>query len=163
MQCNFCKRIYDSPTKPAGRDHGHPLAAAAFDYLERVLAKEPRISVVGIAGPGDPFATPSLTLETLQLVREAYPEMLLCVASNGLGLPPHAESLGKLAVSHVTLTVNAVDPQVAPRSTPGSATARRSIAGCRRPSCSGAASRKRSACSSNTTWSSRSTRSSSPG
>ena len=67
---------------------------------------------MGIAGPGDPFATPSLTLETLRLVREAYPEMLLCVASNGLGLPPHAEALGKLAVSHVTLTVNAVDPQI---------------------------------------------------
>ena len=38
--------------------------------------------------------------------------MLLCVASNGLGVPPHAEALGKLAVSHVTLTVNAVDPQI---------------------------------------------------
>ena len=38
--------------------------------------------------------------------------MLLCVASNGLGVPPHAEALGKLPVSHVTLTVNAVDPQI---------------------------------------------------
>ena len=77
-----------------------------------MLAKDNRISVVGIAGPGDPFATPSLTLETLRLVHEAYPEMLLCVASNGLGVPPHAEALAKLQVSHVTLTVNAVDPQI---------------------------------------------------
>ena len=113
VQCNFCKRIYDcaNESRP-GVTTAILSPRQALDYLDRVLAKDARISVVGIAGPGDPLATPSLTLETLRLVREAYPEMLLCVASNGLGLPPHAEALGKLAVSHVTLTVNAVDPQV---------------------------------------------------
>ncbi len=113
VQCNFCKRIYDcaNESRP-GVTTAILSPRQSLDYLQRVLAKDSRISVVGIAGPGDPLATPSLTLETLRLVREAYPEMLLCVASNGLGAPPHAEALGKLAVSHVTLTVNAVDPQI---------------------------------------------------
>jgi nitrogen fixation protein NifB len=113
VQCNFCKRIYDcaNESRP-GVTTAILSPRQSLNYLQRVLARDNRITVVGIAGPGDPFATPSLTLETLRLVREAYPEMLLCVASNGLGLPPHAEALGKLAVSHVTLTVNATDPQV---------------------------------------------------
>ena len=38
--------------------------------------------------------------------------MLLCVASNGLGIAPYASRLAAIGVSHVTLTVNAVDPQV---------------------------------------------------
>jgi nitrogen fixation protein NifB len=113
VQCNFCKRIYDCANESRPGVTTAILAPRqALDYLQRVLAKDTRISVVGIAGPGDPFATPSLTLETLRLVHAAYPEMLLCVASNGLGVPAHAEELGKLQVSHVTLTVNAVDPQI---------------------------------------------------
>ena len=59
-----------------------------------------------------PFATPEKTLETLRLVRKRHPEMLLCVASNGLGVAPYAAELAALGVSHVTLTVNAVDPVV---------------------------------------------------
>jgi nitrogen fixation protein NifB len=113
VQCNFCKRIYDCTNESRPGVTTAILAPRqALDYLQRVLAKDTRISVVGIAGPGDPFATPSLTLETLRLVHAACPEMLLCVASNGLGVPAHAEELGKLQVSHVTLTVNAVDPQI---------------------------------------------------
>jgi nitrogen fixation protein NifB len=38
--------------------------------------------------------------------------MLLCVASNGLEIAAHAAELGKLQVSHVTITVNAVDPAI---------------------------------------------------
>ena len=38
--------------------------------------------------------------------------MLLCVASNGLCVPEYAEQLAELQVSHVTLTINAVDPAI---------------------------------------------------
>jgi nitrogen fixation protein NifB len=84
----------------------------AVDYLGRVLEKIPNIAVTGIAGPGDPFAEPDATLETLRLVRERYPGMLLCVATNGLELPPYAGALAGLGVSHVTVTVNAVNPVI---------------------------------------------------
>jgi nitrogen fixation protein NifB len=85
---------------------------AALRYLDRVLERIPHIAVTGIAGPGDPFATPEETLETLRLVRSQYPEMLLCVATNGLGLLPHVGELARLEVSHVTVTVNAVNPVI---------------------------------------------------
>ena len=113
VQCNFCKRIYDcaNESRP-GVTTAVLTPPQALHYLDRVLAKDPRISVVGIAGPGDPFATPALTLETLRLVREKYSDMILCVASNGLGLAPHAEALAALDVSHVTITINACDPAI---------------------------------------------------
>jgi nitrogen fixation protein NifB len=81
-------------------------------YLEAVFAKKGNISVVGIAGPGDPFANPDETLETLARVRARFPEVILCVATNGLELPPYLDDLARLKVSHVTVTVNAVDPLI---------------------------------------------------
>ena len=87
----------------------------AIAYLEQVLEAEPRITVAGIAGPGDPFANPQETLETIRLIRRRFPDLLLCLATNGLGLPPHLDELAELQVSHVTLTVNAVDPEIGSR------------------------------------------------
>lgn len=113
IQCNFCKRVYDCANESRPGVTTAVLAPKqALHYLESVLKKDSRISVVGIAGPGDPFATPDKTMETLQLVREKYPDMLLCVASNGLAIESYADALAKLRVSHVTITVNAVDPEV---------------------------------------------------
>ena len=113
VQCNFCDRKFDcvNESRP-GVTSAVLTPQQALYYLERAMEKSPAIRVVGIAGPGDPFATPQETLETLRLVREHYPEMLLCVASNGLEVAAHAAELAKLQVTHVTLTVNAVDPAV---------------------------------------------------
>lgn len=113
LQCNFCKRKYDcaNESRP-GVTTAVLTPGQALHYLEKVLQRDPRISVVGIAGPGDPFATPDRTLETLRLVRERYPEMLLCVASNGLNVEPYVAELAELQLSHLTVTVNAVDPAI---------------------------------------------------
>ncbi len=113
VQCNFCKRIYDcaNESRP-GVTSAMLTPARALHYLRGALKQDPRIVVVGIAGPGDPLATPQRTLETLRLVRQSYPDMILCVASNGLNVASHADELGALNVSHVTLTVNAVAPAI---------------------------------------------------
>jgi nitrogen fixation protein NifB len=113
VQCNFCDRRFDclNESRP-GVTSAVLTPQQALYYLERAMEKSPAIRVVGIAGPGDPFASPEDTLETLRLVRKRYPEMLLCVASNGLEVAAHAAELGKLQVSHVTLTVNAIEPAI---------------------------------------------------
>ena len=117
VQCNFCDRRFDclNESRP-GVTSAVLTPQQALHYLELAMEKSPAIRVAGIAGPGDPFATPEDTLETLRLVRKRYPEMLLCVASNGLEVAAHAAELGKLQVSHVTLTVNAIDPEIGGRS-----------------------------------------------
>lgn len=116
VQCNFCDRRYDclNESRP-GVTSAVLTPQQAVYYLDLAMERSPAIRVVGIAGPGDPFASPEETLETLRLVRNRYPEMLLCVASNGLEVAAHAAQLGKLQVSHVTLTVNAIDAGIGAR------------------------------------------------
>jgi len=84
-------------------------------YLERVLEKAPNITVAGIAGPGDAFANPKVTMETLRLISKGFPNLLLCLATNGLNIGPYIDELEQLNVSHVTMTVNAVDPEIGAR------------------------------------------------
>lgn len=113
VQCNFCNRRYDcqNETRP-GVTSTLLTPKQALAYLERAADRIPNLSVVGIAGPGDPFAAPELTLETLELVREAFPDIYLCVATNGLDLAPYVPELERLGVSHVTITVNAIYPMI---------------------------------------------------
>jgi nitrogen fixation protein NifB len=113
IQCNFCDRRYDcvNDNRP-GVTSAVLTPKQAIFYLRQMVELKPNLSVVGIAGPGDPFANADQTLETLRLVREEFPSMLLCVASNGLNVAPYAEDLARLNVTHLTVTVNAVDPDI---------------------------------------------------
>jgi nitrogen fixation protein NifB len=113
IQCNFCNRKYDCINESRPGVTSVVLSPhQAADYLDGVLRKIDNIAVVGIAGPGDPFANPEETLETLELVHERHPEKLLCLASNGLGISEHVEELSHLNISHVTITLNAIDPAI---------------------------------------------------
>ena len=112
IQCNYCNRKFDCLNENRPGVTSRVLTPhQALHYLDRALELSPNISVVGIAGPGDPFANPEETMETLRLVRQKYPDMLLCVATNGLNVLPYIEELAELGVSHVTLTINAVQPE----------------------------------------------------
>ena len=51
-------------------------------------------------------------METLRLIREEYPEMLLCLATNGLNLLPYIDQLAEYNVSHVTITINGIDEEI---------------------------------------------------
>lgn len=114
IQCNYCNRLYDcvNESRP-GVTSALLSPAQALYYLEKVQAYlDVPVSVAGIAGPGDPFAQGDVTIETLKLVKKQFPDMLLCVATNGLGLPEYVKKLADTGVNHVTITVNAVDPSI---------------------------------------------------
>lgn len=113
VMCNFCNRKYDCTNESRPGVSSTILSPAqALNYLDKVIGKDKSIAVVGIAGPGDAFANPEETLETLRLVREKYPDMLFCIATNGLNIGPYIEQLARYNVTHVTITVSAVDPEV---------------------------------------------------
>ena len=113
VKCNFCNRKYDCVNESRPGVTSTVLSPEqSITYLDKVLAMEPRISVAGIAGPGDPFANAEQTMETLRLIRARHPKVILCLASNGLNLAPYVAELAELDVSHVTVTVNAVDPEI---------------------------------------------------
>ncbi|MEZ4526119.1 MAG: nitrogenase cofactor biosynthesis protein NifB [Desulfobacterales bacterium] len=113
IQCKFCNRKFDcvNESRP-GVTSGVLTPFQAMMYLEEVFKQKKNISVVGIAGPGDPFANPEETMDTLRRVREKYPDMMLCVATNGLNIEPYLDELAALKVSHITITINAVDPAI---------------------------------------------------
>ncbi len=113
IQCSYCNRKYDcvNESRP-GVTSSVLTPHQALAYVDKVLEKEPRITVAGIAGPGDPFANAEATLETMRLIREKYPHMLFCVSSNGLGVPEHLDAIAEAGITHMTITVNAVDPDV---------------------------------------------------
>src|SRR5512142_2859302 len=84
VQCNFCDRRFDCANESRPGVTSVLLSPEqAATYVDDVIASDPSIRVVGIAGPGDPLAQATKTLRTLQLVRNRHPDVLLCVATNG--------------------------------------------------------------------------------
>ena len=113
VQCGFCDRKYSCVNESRPGVTARLLSPEeAVDAALRAVAHMPHLSVIGIAGPGDPLADATRTLDTLATLREALPGMLLCLSTNGLALPLHADALAELGVGHVTVTVNAVDPAI---------------------------------------------------
>jgi len=113
IQCGYCNRKYDCVNESRPGVTSNVLSPGqALYYVNDLVESGKPISVVGIAGPGDPFANPEATMETLRLIRKRHPDMLLCVSTNGLGVGPYIAELAKLEVSHVTITMNAIDPEI---------------------------------------------------
>ncbi|KAF1077089.1 radical SAM protein [Halodesulfovibrio sp. MK-HDV] len=113
IQCNYCNRKYDcvNESRP-GVTSSILKPFQAAEYMDAVLEKEPRITVAGIAGPGDPFANPEEVLETMHLLNEKHPQLLFCLSTNGMGILPYLDDIAELGVSHVTITMSAVDPEI---------------------------------------------------
>ncbi len=116
IQCKYCNRKFDCANETRPGVTSRILAPLqALEYLKHVVGRNPAISVVGIAGPGDPMANPEETLETLRLVRQTYPDMLLCLSTNGLNLADYVDDLAALKVTHVTVTRNTTRAETAAR------------------------------------------------
>jgi len=113
IQCNYCNRKYDcvNESRP-GVTSSILTPGQAAGYLRELDTRMDNLAVVGIAGPGDPFANPEETLETMRRVKADFPEKIFCLSTNGLDLEPYIDEIAELGVSHVTLTINAVDPAV---------------------------------------------------
>ncbi|HEX3078573.1 MAG TPA: nitrogenase cofactor biosynthesis protein NifB, partial [Lachnospiraceae bacterium] len=113
IQCNYCVRKFDCPNESRPGVTTTVLnPEEAFEKFKEVKEKVPKLSVVGIAGPGDALANFENTKRTLELIREYDPNITFCLSTNGLMLPTYAHELINLGVSHVTVTMNAVDPKI---------------------------------------------------
>ena len=114
VKCRFCERKFDcvNESRP-GVTSAVLTPAQAAAYFDKCVASGMKISVAGIAGPGDAFANARETMETLRMVRERNPEIILCVSTNGVDLLEHVPELVGFNLSHVTVTVNAATPETA--------------------------------------------------
>jgi nitrogen fixation protein NifB len=116
VQCHYCNRKYDCANESRPGVTSERLSPAeAVRKVLAVAAEVPELSVVGLAGPGDPLANPGPTFATLEGIRRAAPDLMPCLSTNGLALPEHAGRLADLGVRHVTVTVNMTDAAVGER------------------------------------------------
>ena len=112
IQCNYCNRKFDCSNE--SRPGVTSVVLEPQQALQKVKAvKEaiPQLSVIGIAGPGDPLANEA-TFESLELIGKEMPGLTLCVSTNGLALPDNAQRLYDLGVRFVTVTMNCPDPEI---------------------------------------------------
>ncbi|BCR06538.1 nitrogenase molybdenum-iron cofactor biosynthesis radical SAM domain iron-sulfur cluster-binding oxidoreductase [Desulfuromonas versatilis] len=116
IKCGFCERKFDcaNESRPGvtSRVLTPEQAVERVRLVQRHMEKQggAKLKVVGIAGPGDPLANPK-TFETFKRVREAFPEMTLCLSTNGLRLPEMVETIVEHDVHSLTITINALTPE----------------------------------------------------
>ena len=113
IQCNFCNRKYDcaNESRPGVVSELLTPEEAAHKVLV-VAGKIPQMTVLGIAGPGDPLANPEKTFRTFELIADKAPDIKLCLSTNGLMLPDYVDRIKQLNIDHVTITINMVDPEI---------------------------------------------------
>jgi nitrogen fixation protein NifB len=113
IQCHYCNRKYDCSNESRPGVVSELLTPdEAIKKVLAVAAAIPQMTVLGIAGPGDPLANPERTLETFRQLSAKAPDIKLCVSTNGLSLPGVVDELCRHNIEHVTITINCVDPDV---------------------------------------------------
>jgi nitrogen fixation protein NifB len=113
IQCNFCNRKYDcSNESRPGVVSERLTPEQAEKKVLAVASTIPQMTVLGIAGPGDPLANPEKTFKTFELVAKKAPDIKLCLSTNGLMLPEYVDRIQALNIDHVTITINMIDPRV---------------------------------------------------
>lgn len=116
IKCGFCERRFDcaNESRPGvtSRVLTPEQSLERVRLVQRHMQKQggAQLKVVGIAGPGDPLANPR-TFETFKLVRAAFPEMTLCLSTNGLRLPESIDRMIDHDIHSLTVTINALTPQ----------------------------------------------------
>ncbi|MCL6457586.1 MAG: nitrogenase cofactor biosynthesis protein NifB [Gorillibacterium sp.] len=113
ISCNYCNPRFDcvNESRP-GVVSKLQTPEQAFEKLVDYSSRLPNLSVLGIAGPGDPLANPEATFQTFRLVKDFFPDIHLCLSTNGLMLPDYAEEIHSLGIRHVTVTINAIDADI---------------------------------------------------
>lgn len=116
ISCNYCNRKYDClhESRPGVTSEVLSPESALQKYII-VRSKVPNLSVIGVAGPGDALANWENTERSLKLIKQADPEIIFCLSTNGLVLTDYARKIAGLGVRHVTVTVNCLDPEIGER------------------------------------------------
>ena len=111
IECRFCERSFNTYEKRPGVTSTVISPQDAMVAIGKALEVCPAIRVAGIAGPGDTLASP-YALETFRLIGKEFPQLIKCMSTNGLLLAEKAQEVIDAGVDSLTVTVNAVDPEI---------------------------------------------------
>jgi nitrogen fixation protein NifB len=115
IQCRYCTRKFDCVHE--SRPGVTSVVLGPDEAVRRVgelVERNEKLTVVGIAGPGEPLANEG-TFRTFREISRTYPDLTLCVSTNGLCLPDRLEDLVRAGVRGLTVTINALFPETAAR------------------------------------------------
>ncbi len=113
VQCAYCDRRYPCVNENRPGTACRLISPEeAPEYVAMALTLEPRIEVIGVAGPGEPLANEE-TFQALSRVRESFPGLRFCLSTNGLLLKERLPDLISLGVQFLTVTVNAATLETA--------------------------------------------------
>ncbi len=113
IQCRYCIRKYDCANESRPGITSKVLTPLeALDRVRTLVERNERLSVIGIAGPGDPLANDT-TFETMRAIHREFPELILCISTNGLYLSNRLDELVRSGVKSLTITINAFMPETA--------------------------------------------------
>lgn len=111
--CKFCERALNDTEQRPGVTSQIITPLEALDVVRQAVALSPDLTVVGIAGPGDTLATP-YAFETFRLIGQEFPDLIKCMSTNGLLLSEKADEVIDVGIGTLTVTVNAVNPDILP-------------------------------------------------
>lgn len=111
IACRFCDRAINDIEDRPGVTSKVITPEESIEALEKALAICPEITVAGIAGPGDTLAS-DYALQTFRKVKEKFPQLIKCMSTNGLLLYEKAEEVIDVGINSLTVTVNAVEPEI---------------------------------------------------
>jgi len=113
LQCGFCDRRFDCANESRPGVCSKLISPEeAVETVREAIEKQPRITVAGIAGPGDTLFNEE-SYETLRLIHEKLPQMILCISTNGILLEKRLDELVSCGVQTITVTVNAYNASTA--------------------------------------------------
>lgn len=88
----------------------------AMDYLTQEMRKksamEQDITMVAITGPGDPLATPGITISAVEQIRTRYPGLKIGLKTLGIGSDKLAGALAQAGVDYVEMQVDGVRAEI---------------------------------------------------
>lgn len=111
IQCGFCTRKLDDKEDRPGVASEIMDIDNAIKHIHNVVDDGQPINVVGVAGPGDSLYNED-TFKLFNKVGEEFPEMILCMSTNGLLIPDCIDDIIQSGVKTVTITINALDPDI---------------------------------------------------
>ncbi len=111
ISCRFCERSINQTENRPGVAACVLKPEETVPLIRKALEIAPEITVAGIAGPGDTLATDN-AIKTFRIVKREFPSLIKCMSTNGLLLSERAEELIELGIDSLTVTVNAVDPEI---------------------------------------------------
>lgn len=114
IQCNYCNRKYSCPNENRPGVTSQLIKPEDINkILKNSLKKYENLNIVGIAGPGEALAEPKILSKAFKIIRKNFPDLKLCLSTNGFMLTESINLIQEFKVDFITVTINTLNYETA--------------------------------------------------